>query len=153
MRIGKVTGWAFCGLLLAAIQAGAHAQSCNVGSASVTFGSYVAASNLDAIGTVNLSCDKKVNVVMKLNAGNGVDASFAGGRRLTRSVGGQTLIYNLYANSGRTQVFGDGTSPSVTVSINVHKAYAQSIWARIPAGQSTAFAGNYTDTVLATITY
>jgi len=144
-------------IVLAGIQ-NVHAapNSCSVGSSAVSFGSYDATAglNLLATGTVNLSCNNNnVHVVLKLSVGNGAGASYASGRRMTRSGGSETLIYNLYADSGRTQIFGDGSGSSVTLPVVINRNLVQTIWARIPGSQTATLAGSYSDTVIVTITY
>jgi spore coat protein U-like protein len=72
---------------------------------------------------------------------------------MTRAEGEGTLTYNLYADAGRTQVFGDGTGGSVTVHVSANNTHVQAIWARILGGQQRVLAGRYTDSVVATISY
>ena len=64
-----------------------------------------------------------------------------------------TLIYNLYTNLPRTQVFGDGTDASVTQQINGNKSFLQPVYGRIPGAQRTTLSGSYLDTVTITIQY
>lgn len=70
----------------------------------------------------------------------------------TMVFGVNTLTYNLYFNAARTQIWGDGTGGTVvwTRSVNGNTNYSRTVYGRIPAGQD-AFAGAYTDTIVATI--
>lgn len=158
MSVDKVRSSKLVALVLLAGIEIAHAapNSCNVGVSAVSFGTYDSTSGTDllATGTINLSCNNKsVHVVLKLNAGIGVGTSFATGRMMTRLPEGGTMIYNLYTNSGRSQIFGDGTGGSASLPLIVNKTKAQTIWARIPGSQTSLLAGNYSDTVTVTITY
>lgn len=132
----------------------ALAKTCTVTSAGVAFGTYypMANTNLDSIGAITLDCDGSFRATLSLDTGSGAGASFTSGRRMT-TVGGETLLYNLYANASRTQVLGDGTGGSVNLQIRGKKIWTQAIWARIPGNQRLAFAGNYVDTIVVTISY
>lgn len=141
--------------LLALIGPGtALAKTCTVTSAMVAFGSYnpTASIHVDTIGVVTLDCDGSFNAVLSIDVGSGAGAGYARGRKMTNA-DGNTLRYNLYASASRTQVLGDGTGGSVTLRIKGQKVESQAIWARIPANQRTAFAGSYSDTLMATISY
>ena len=145
---------ALCAMLALASIGGAQARSCNA-SGSLSFGVYDPQSTTDAltIGTVVVSCDGTFGAKLSLGVGSGAGASYPGGRRMTRSGGAETLVYNLYANSSRTLVFGDGTSGSVTRNLSGRKTYNEPVWARIPARQLTVVPGTYLDTVVITIAW
>lgn len=153
MRDSPLNRWALCALLGACISS-AQANWCNVTGGGVAFGAYdpTSSANLDTTGSLELRCNSVFNVVLSLSVGNGAGASYSGGRKLTRG-GGGTLTYNLYANTSRTQILGDGTGGSVTLNISGHNTYTQAIWARIPGNQRTVSTGSYADTVVATISY
>jgi len=155
MRERSVSRWRFCVFLALVWHAGAQAITCNVSSGSIAFGVYNPASpsNRDTTGSVTITCDKNFTVTMSLGVGNGAGATYAGGRRMTRAGGSTTLTYNLYANAGRTQIFGNGTGGSVTLDVSGKKSQSQTIWARIPGTQPTVIPGSYADTVIATISY
>lgn len=131
-----------------------HAKTCTITANGVAFGVYnpTSAANVDTVGSVDFVCDGKFNGTLKLGVGAGIGASFAGGRKMTR-VGGSTLLYNLYANATRTQVFGDGTGGSVTLNINANKTFNQQVWGRAPGSQNTVLAGLYGDVVVVTFSY
>ena len=68
--------------------------------------------------------------------------------------GPNSLDYNLYTDSNRTTVWGDGLSSTATIAgtgsgIN----QTATIYGRITAGQTSAPAGSYADTVSVTLTY
>jgi len=74
--------------------------------------------------------------------------------------GTNTLSYNLYFDAAFTQIRGDGTGGSqvgggtltLTPSSRTQSVPASTIYGRIPAGQDVA-AGNYSDTIIVTVTY
>jgi spore coat protein U-like protein len=145
--------WAL--LLAFAWSGGALAKTCDVTGAAVAFGVYdpTSSASLDTTGTLSMVCDEISDAVLSLGIGNGAGASFLAGRKMSRSGGGGTLIYNLYADAARSQVFGDGTGGSVTLKLSGKKTYNQPIFARIRGNQSGIMSGNYADTVLVTISY
>jgi spore coat protein U-like protein len=127
--------------------------NCAVSAAPVGFGSVdtLSASPVDASGSVSVTCTNGTGWTAAADVGGGSGASFAT-RRMTYS--GNTLNYTLYRDSGRTQVWGDGTGSTYTVG-NTGSGAAQSftVYGRVPGGQSSAPAGGYNDTVNVTITY
>jgi spore coat protein U-like protein len=143
-------------LLLSILWAvGAQARTCTISSGGIAFLPYnpIAALNVTTISSVFVQCNGRFQAVLSLNVGNGAGASFAGGRRMTRVGGGGSLAYNLYADSGLSVVLGNGTGGSVTLQLNGNNRFTQSVWAKIPGGQSAVRPGTYNDTVVATITY
>ncbi|MFZ6658281.1 Csu type fimbrial protein [Undibacterium sp. TJN19] len=137
----------------------AHAQTCTVSSLPVTFGSYDPFSSTasDISGTVTVTCNALVSLLVsytvKLNEGlNGTMSA----RKMTN--GSSLLSYQLYSNSGRTTVWGDGTSGSsivndgylISVIAPVIRNY--SVYGRISARQNVN-AGSYVDTVTILLTY
>ena len=72
--------------------------------------------------------------------------------------GSSNLIHNLYRDSGFTQVWGDSTggtysvSDSITLtSTSATKNYV--VYGRIAGGQNTDPAGNYSDNLLVDLIY
>jgi len=147
---------ALCLILGLASPVAALADSCHVSTGALAFGAYdtASASPVDAIGTLDLHCSHNVHAELSLSVGQGIGASFSGGRKMTLIGGQARLTYNLYADSARTRVLGDGTHGSVTLRVNSNKNnYSQAIWGRLSGGQSSALAGSYLDNVIATISY
>lgn len=125
---------------------------CSLGGASVAFGSYDALSlaPLDTIGSLVFQCNQKDhNVMITLSRGNGT--SFASRRLLN---GSQQLFYNLYRDSGRTIVWGDGSGGSQAYVIGNpqpnNKDITVPIFSRIPPGQN-ARVGTYSDSITITL--
>ena len=64
------------------------------------------------------------------------------------------LNYILYTNSGRTIVWGSGAGGTGSLTGTGNGAsQAVTIYGRVTAGQASAPAGSYADTVTVTITY
>jgi spore coat protein U-like protein len=69
--------------------------------------------------------------------------------------GGSELIdYNLYIDSGRTQIWGDGTGSTFTMTDKVFKRadWVPSVYGRIPPGQDISI-GTYNETLTVTIVW
>jgi spore coat protein U-like protein len=65
----------------------------------------------------------------------------------------QLINYQLYRNAGRSEVWGDGNSGTVTVAGTGNGApQAATIYGRVPA-QITPNPGSYADQVVVTVTY
>lgn len=137
-----------CFMLVVFSATGLYAQgvTCNIVSASITFGSYFPTANAlidkTAIGTIQINCNGATTVTINLAVGTGSFAS------RTLSNGTSTLYYNLYADAGYTQIWGDETSGTVTVPCTFSSSGTQTIpvYGKIPHGQTSAAAGAYNAT-------
>jgi spore coat protein U-like protein len=127
--------------------------NCTVSANAVGFGDVdtLSASAVNGSGSVVVTCTNGTGWTAAADIGAGSGATFAT-RRMT--VSGNTLNYTLYRDSGRTQVWGDGTGSTFTVAgTGSGSAQTITVYGQIPGGQSSAPAGLYTDTVGVTITY
>lgn len=160
--IRNAFGVLFLGLCFwLAAPAGAHAAclacSCSINAGDVAFGNFQPLDNAskDSSGDIVVSCGPVgLLVSYDITLSTGGSGAFAT-RRM--SGGGYTLDYNLYTTSGRTTVWGDGTSSTGVVSdawlISVgHVSQTHKIWARLHA-TTTAQPGAYTDTLVARIAW
>ena len=102
-------------------------------------------SSVAASTTGNVDCTGAGPWVVDFNAGG--SGSFA-----TREMdsGAATIDYNLYRNSGHTEVLGDGTGGTFTLSGTGDNGFT--IYGQTVAGQ-TPPTGTYTDTITATVTF
>lgn len=152
--------WAFSiGLLLTPLSINAAViATCTVSTSAVSFSNYVAtaSTNNDGLGDVAVTCTAQLAIgigsyVIGLSTGNGTYVN----RKLTS--GPNFLTYNLFSDTTRLSVWGDGTAGTQTVSdsyliLLTPTTRHYTVYGRIPPGQSQP-AGTYTDTVTATITY
>lgn len=138
--------------LLLAISPRADAQlGCSISASGLAFGSYSAFSGspVDSSGTVQVQCLLALGFEVTLSTGQG---SFA--VREMKSAG-NTLQYNLYTNSARSIIWGDGTSGTATRSGSVGillSPVSFTVYGRIPAGQNPVV-GSYSDTITATVIF
>lgn len=131
-------------------------SSCTVSGALLNFGSAIdplaAASPLDATSSLTVQCTNTTPYAVALNAGlNAGSATAFANRRMVN--GANTLGYQLYTDSGRSTVWGDGTASSSTSSgTGTGSSQTLTIYGRVPS-LSGVVPGAYADTVTVTISY
>ncbi|WP_431048049.1 Csu type fimbrial protein [Roseateles sp. L2-2] len=131
-------------------------SSCTVSGSALNFGSAIdplaAGVPLDASSTLTVTCSNTTPYAVSLNAGSNAGGASNFTSRTMKS-GANTLGYQLYLDSGRTTVFGDGTASSSTKSgTGSGSAQSISVYGRVPS-LAGVVPGAYTDTVTVTITY
>jgi spore coat protein U-like protein len=134
------------------VAAAAAEAACTISTTAVSFGSYnvFAASPDDAAGQITYSCTAPRPPLVTIQLDKGGATSF--NPRQMRQ-GSQTLNYNLYLDSTRTTIWGDGTGGTQTYTQSnplPNRNINVSVYGRIPAGQDVG-AGSYSATVTATI--
>lgn len=155
-RFGSVAlGWLVAAAAAVLSAPPAWAQVCtDVTTQPVSFGSYdeTSGSALDAQGQVRVVCDAGVGFEVRLGPGGNSSGTFSP-RRMARVGGTYFLNYNLYLDSGRTQIWGDGTGATLTLtgtvqgSQSVHQIFGR-VFALQPVG-----VGTYNDTVLVSVIF
>jgi len=142
--------------LLAASPAGpAWGQTCVVSSIGNLFGTYnpMAATAQTSTSTVSVTCRSAVatSVLYTIQLSSGGSGNFG-----VRGMSG--LRYQLYLDASRTQIWGDGTGGTVTVSDgyvlqpNVPTTRTYTVYSRLLASQRVA-PGAYTDIIIARVIY
>lgn len=143
--------------LLAAPWGSAQAASCTLlsgGATLVDFGAYNALEgDRDGVGQVQILCVPDLlsgpTVSFMLSAGTGSSGSFSA-RQLRAGAG--ALNYNLFRDSSRTQVFGDGSAGTGKVAGSCAAACAVTVYGRLYGGQLVP-AGQYSDSILLTLDF
>lgn len=127
-------------------------SNCSVSTTAVGFGNVDVTLNtdVDATGGISVTCTNGTAWTAKANAGGGSGATITD-RKMTS--GANLLNYALYTDSARTTVWGDGTTGSAITGTGTGSAQANTIYGRVPSGQTTKPAGSYADTVTVTVTY
>jgi spore coat protein U-like protein len=150
-------------LLLGALEARAAAD-CTVSAVGVNFGVYdpYLTTPDDSVGEITVTCTHlsgpaiDVRYTVTLSTGGG--GSFAP-RRLR--AGPALLGYNLWSDSARSSIWGNGSGGTVIVTGllkvgpgvgNGVRTAVHPIYGRIPALQDAA-EGEYLDSIVATLTY
>lgn len=144
---------------------------CTATASEVAFGTFSplgGGSAADTAGQVQVTCNLtdpdafpngtnvRFNYAVSLSGGQSGNVA---DRRLG-SLGTQTR-YDLYLNSARTTVWGDGTGGSSTIQGSIlipasnptPKTDTHAVYARIPAGQQLATPGFFVDNIVVTVSW
>jgi spore coat protein U-like protein len=132
--------------------------TCSVSTSGEAFGNYdsIGGQERDTLGTITVTCSgtigDTVNDSISLTSGSGSYSQ--------RSLSGPStgLDYNLYTDSSRTVVWGDGTNGTQTLSdgfvlSSSTETRQYTVYGRIPAGQTQCPVGTYNDSIIVTLTY
>jgi spore coat protein U-like protein len=125
----------------------AQAANCTLTAQGVVFGTYDTLSNqnLDGAGSISVSCDSSDSFTLALSSGHGT--------MLARQMqsGTASMTYNLYTDSLRSSIWGDGTGGTTLISATATSAiYA--VYGRIPPAQNIP-AGAYSDSITVTLSF
>lgn len=130
-------------------------SNCVVSTTPLAFGNVdvTGGSNVDGTGGLSVTCTSGTGWTATAGTGSGSGATLA-----TRKManGANLLNYALYTDSAYTTVWGDGTTVGAEgtfTGTGTGSAQTSTIYGRIPAGQSSLPAGEYSDTVTVTVTY
>jgi spore coat protein U-like protein len=156
---GLLMGTAYVGVASANTSTGSIAVtsnvvgSCTVAGAPFPFGAYSNTLIQTSVASgVSATCTNGESYTISFNNGIGTGASYTK-RVLTGSFSGSTLAYELYKDSGYSQILGDGTNSTATITGTGNgSAQTYTIYGSMAASQGLT-AGTYSDTVTVTITY
>jgi spore coat protein U-like protein len=116
-----------------------------------------ASTNQTATASVTTTCTVGDSVGVTLGQGANPNTGSTNAVPLRRlSSGGGTpsyLNYGLFSDSGHTVTWGNTTATAPAAVTATGSATPITIYASIPAGQTSAPAATYTDTVVATVTF
>jgi spore coat protein U-like protein len=130
--------------------------ACNVATTNINFGIYDVFSNMpkDSTGSISVECDEAPPPVVAIRIGPSSGSGGFNPRQMRHTTRPDRLNYNLFIDSSRSVVWGDGTGGGSTVANKVtkNKTWVSTLYGRIPAGQDVSV-GTYADTVSVTITW
>lgn len=122
---------------------------------NIAFAAY-SGTAINATGLVTINCIAGASYDIALGAGLGAAATVAT-RYMTNQTAGmsdQKLEYKLYSDSGRTVLWGDGTSGTSTVTGTATGSdQLHTIYGTVTGGQTGRKVGIYQDTVVVTLTF
>lgn len=131
-------------------------DSCSVSATEVSFGIYdpFSSSPTDSTGTVTVTCFGLLGGIFEVSLSTGQSGTYSP-RRMAN--GGNNLNYNLYTNSSRTSIWGDGTGGTLLQSVNcvllcLGIPNNLTAYGRIPARQDVP-AGAYSDSITVTVNF
>lgn len=141
------------------------AFTCAVSATGAAFGTYDPLSAAPSVttATVTMSCTllspPAAFIPYSIGLSTGSSGSYAARQLVNSSVPAERIAYNLYRNAAYTQVWGDGSGGTVTVTgllrvrparptdSNMHTVYGRA------AGGQDVRVGNYADVITVTVTY
>jgi len=146
----------------AALPAAAQVTTCTGSNVALSLGIYDSyqATPVDASGIFTVTCTRSggpPTTTVTVGIGPSFNSGTIATRTMKLTTGADLLSYNLYANIGRTQIWGDtiGTNTvSQTLSIpnNTSGTLTFTIFTRITALQDIR-AGSYGDSLTVTVTF
>lgn len=129
----------------------------------VSFGTYnpISGSPLNSNGTVSETCTNTAppaqQVTLTIALSKGTAGSYS--PRTMNDGAGHTLQYNLYVTAPPGAIWGDGTGGTSTQSVRLtipprtSRNASQTIFGQMPALQTSAVPGSYSDSITVTVTY
>lgn len=155
----------FAGAALAATATGTFSvtatvsATCTLGTTNVAFGMYdpSSGSSTNAAGSIQVTCTSGTTYSIAIDAGANAGGATAFSNRRMKANTSDYLGYQLYLDSGRATVWGDGTNGS---SLNPTSGsftgdgsqHSYTVYGQVTAGNYAA-PGSYSDAVNVTITY
>ncbi len=129
---------------------------CTVSTTPVSFGSYsvLSSSPLDAEGSITVSCNEAPPPTVAIAIGASPNSGGFSPRKMKLGSGSELIEYNLYIDTTRTQIWGDGTGSTFTKSQKARKnnTWENTVYGRVPPLQNIS-AGTYSETLTVTITW
>jgi spore coat protein U-like protein len=132
--------------------------NCTISTTALAFGAYDpivahATAALEATGTVTTTCTNGSAATVTLGQGANADvgSTDAAPQRRMSDGGTNYLSYDLFSDAGRTAIFGN-TDETGKDETGTGGEVNTTVYGRVTAGQNMP-AGNYTDTVVATVTF
>jgi spore coat protein U-like protein len=142
--------------LLPLIFADAAFAACNVSTTAVSFGAYnvLSPGATDSTGSITIVCDEAPPPDVTVAIGQSPNSGGFNPRQMKLVGGTDLLSYNLYTNASYTNIWGDGTSGTVTQTVRAIKNRPQTlqVYGRMPPGQDVS-TGSYNDTLTVTINW
>lgn len=127
--------------------------SCSISATAIAFGSVTTlASAYNATGNLTVSCSLTAPYTIALNAGSSIGNTIAARKMSVGGTGAGVVSYQLYRNTGPTNLWGNGTTGVVYSGTGTATAQTVPVYAQVPA-QAATVTGSFKDTVTATITF
>jgi len=123
---------------------------CTVSATDLAFGDYTGP-QVDGQSRISITCANTTPWNVGLNQG-----TFSGATVTTRRMSGpgsSALMYSLYKDAARTTNWGNTIGTDTVSGTGTGSTQLLNVYGRIPALQSAAVPGIYTDTILVTLTY
>jgi spore coat protein U domain-containing protein, fimbrial subunit CupE1/2/3/6 len=127
------------------------AKQCNVSASPLNFGNSVGllTATVNATTTLGVQCSSNTSYNV------GLDAGLNGGGNINARkmvLGANSVAYQLYQNSARTQVWGNTVGTNTAAGTGTGSTQSLTVYGQVPV-QATPPAGTYNDTIVVTVTY
>ncbi|WP_244850755.1 spore coat U domain-containing protein [Caballeronia sp. SL2Y3] len=127
-------------------------DDCSIAANPLDFGSTgVIANNIDQSTNVSVTCTTGTPYNVALDAGSPTGSTISA-RTLNNAANTGTVQYNLFRDSGRTQIWGQTVGSDTVSGVGNGSAQTISVFGRVPA-QPTPAADTYMSTVTATVVF
>ena len=126
-------------------------NSCTVTATPMSFGTLttLGTGNIDSSSTVGVTCTLGATYVVSMDDGANDDA---GQRRLAHATDGTQFIgYDVYSDAARSTVWNATTTPAAATGSGTQQDLTA--YGRIPSTAAAVIAGNYSDSVVVTVTF
>jgi spore coat protein U-like protein len=124
--------------------------TCYVSATNINFGTVgLVTSNVDSTSTVTARCNNTLPYTVSLSGGNAA-ATDPTQRKMAKAA--ETVTYGLYRDAARLQPWGSTAGTDTVTGTGTGVAQNITIYGRVPP-QTTGSPGNYSDTIVATVTY
>ncbi len=130
-------------------------KACAISGSPLAFGTLnvLAGSSADATGTLTATCTQGSAYTIGLSAGSAAGATTADRRMTLASDPTKTLSYSLSAVSPGGANWGAVGEAGVASGSGIGASQPITVYGRIPAGQTSAVMGTYSDVIIATIDF
>jgi spore coat protein U-like protein len=125
------------------------AKACSVSATNLAFGTYTR-TQVRATSTISVNCTNLAPYNVGLSAGLATGATVT--NRSMTGPASALLKYQLFSNSGYTTNWGNTVGTDTVAGTGNGSTQPLTVFGQIPAGEFTA-QGNYTDTIVVTVTY
>jgi spore coat protein U-like protein len=154
-------------LLLLAAAGQADAGGCSVSSSGLAFGPYQPLTFPGRLNSAAVTSDASVTVVctgivtggaytIALGPGLAGDGDRISTRYLANGAGGPEMAFNVYREPNYSTIWGDGITAGNVLSGTIPQGdsnQSYTVYGRVPEGQSTLRAGNFSVTLTMTVSY
>jgi spore coat protein U-like protein len=125
-------------------------KACTVAATPMAFGNYTG-TQISSMATISATCTTGTAYQVGLDAGTAPGASVS--HRSMIGPSSSQLNYNLYSDAGFSVNWGNTPGTDTVAGTGIGSAQALIVYGVIPAGQTSVAAGNYSDTLIVTLTY
>jgi spore coat protein U-like protein len=128
------------------------AKNCIIDAGNLNFGAFDGATDIDATSTITVNCTR--NTAFNVGLSQGVYGDFAG-RRMRNLVNNEELVYNLYTTTVRDVVWEETTNRVAGLGDGMNSDQLLTVFGRLRGSDNTGAleAGDFTDTIIATVEY